>query len=370
MITNTLNFCQLQPTLCCDFFPTDISWENTVFFDIETTGLSPKNSRVYLIGALFSDGHTPSLIQFFAEEESEEEESAILQAFSDLIKNKKYVVHFNGTVFDVPYLQSRYAHYDLPCPLSDLFQQDLYRKLKDLRFFFSQMSSHRQKSYEELLSFPRKDRLSGKELIKVYQFYQKEKDPTAFEAILLHNSDDLKGMIALLSFSGLFQILQGNYSLENLEEIEEADYQGQARRALLLTFSFPEEIPFQLSAPTPWGYFTLQKNHFKLKAPIYQGTLKLFYPDYKNYYYLPFEDEAIHKSVGMFLDASRRKKATASTCYQKITGYFLPAPQESTLPLCREEFRAKENYTPYPFQDPANHPISYAKGIFQHLMKS
>ena len=36
---------------------------------------------------------------------------------------------------------------------------------------------------------------------------------------------------------------------------------------------------------------------------------------------------AIHKSVGIYVDASRRKKASAANCYTKKTGTFLPLPK-------------------------------------------
>ena len=44
----------------------------------------------------------------------------------------------------------------------------------------------------------------------------------------------------------------------------------------------------------------------------------------KDYYFLPLEDRAIHKSIGEFMDKKFRKAATASTCYEKFSGSFLP----------------------------------------------
>ena len=60
--------------------------------------------------------------------------------------------------------------------------------------------------------------------------------------------------------------------------------------------------------------------------PIRQGRLKYFFPDWKNYYYLPQDDQAVHKSIGAFVDCSRRIPATARTCYQHAAGRFVAVP--------------------------------------------
>ena len=63
-----------------------------------------------------------------------------------------------------------------------------------------------------------------------------------------------------------------------------------------------------------------------IRIPVFLGELKHYYEDYENYFYLPEEDWAIHKSVGCFVEKSHRKKATAKTCYIKKEGVFLPLP--------------------------------------------
>ncbi|GEM_PF-5794944 len=65
--------------------------------------------------------------------------------------------------------------------------------------------------------------------------------------------------------------------------------------------------------------------------PRYTGELKHFYKDYKNYYYLPAEDQAYHKSVSGFVDRSARVQATARTAYTKKTGTFIPVYDVSMI---------------------------------------
>ena len=82
-------------------------------------------------------------------------------------------------------------------------------------------------------------------------------------------------------------------------------------------------------------------------VPILEGELKYFYPDYKNYYYLPQEDTAVHKSLGEFVDRSARKKATAATCYTRKKGRFLPQPQPLFDPVLKACYQDKQTFFPY-----------------------
>ena len=80
---------------------------------------------------------------------------------------------------------------------------------------------------------------------------------------------------------------------------------------------------------------------------LYQGELKYFYPNYKDYYYLPYEDQAVHKSVGEFVDKHARKQATAKNCYTRRSGLFLPQFQEIWTPSLYQEYRSPIAYAEY-----------------------
>ena len=98
-----------------------------VFFDIETTGLSHKTAFLYLVGAAFMESGRFVLCQYLAEDLSEEE--AVLKAFSERIEGKKRLIHFNGSTFDLPFLQARCRKYGLECAASAMEQTDLYRRI-------------------------------------------------------------------------------------------------------------------------------------------------------------------------------------------------------------------------------------------------
>ena len=74
-----------------------------LFFDIETTGFSPESSYVYLIGCAYVDENIVKLRQWFLNDISEEK--SLVKEFGDFVKNFQILVHYNGTTFDLPYLQ-------------------------------------------------------------------------------------------------------------------------------------------------------------------------------------------------------------------------------------------------------------------------
>ena len=114
--------------------------------------------------------------------------------------------------------------------------------------------------------------------------------------------------------------------------------------------------PISLPRPFSWEHsclpgaqFEAEGGELRLSIPLFRGELKYFYPNYRDYYYLIYEDTAIHKSVGEYVDRSARKKATAATCYTKKEGLFLPLPDSSCgEPLFRPDYRSRTFYMEIP----------------------
>ena len=81
---------------------TDLLFDNqSIFFDIETTGFSPAHSSIYMIGCARKQGNYICIDQFFAENPSEEK--VIITAFIELLKQYKTIISFNGIGFDIPF---------------------------------------------------------------------------------------------------------------------------------------------------------------------------------------------------------------------------------------------------------------------------
>lgn len=95
---------------------------------------------------------------------------------------------------------------------------------------------------------------------------------------------------------------------------------GCKRRYPQRTFNYP----FSGASSSQSRQCFRQRRYFKgegtealLKVPIYEEELKYFYSNYHDYYYLPTEDVALHKSVAGFVDKAHRVNATAATCYTR-----------------------------------------------------
>ena len=82
----------------------------------------------------------------------------------------------------------------------------------------------------------------------------------------------------------------------------------------------------------------------KIKISVYNGGLKFFYQNYKDYYYLPMEDRSIHKSIAFYVDKNYRTKANAANCYSKKTGRFIPQYEEIISPYFKIDYSDKITY--------------------------
>ena len=97
----------------------------SLFFDIETSGLSAASSHVFLIGTICRTEHGWQLTQYLAERTSEEPE--LLAAFLADAASFSTLIHFNGTTFDLPYINARARACHLPILYPDpaLFSMSL-----------------------------------------------------------------------------------------------------------------------------------------------------------------------------------------------------------------------------------------------------
>lgn len=174
--------------------------EEAVFLDIETTGLSPMRSFIYLIGLVFIDlkAMTMHITQLIAEDRDEEEE--ILKLMKERLKGYKTVVTYNGNSFDLPFIAKRSERYGIEPIAMDSF--DMYEKLR-LHKDTLKLDGLKQKNIEKKLGITREDRYNGGECISFYKDYVKNKNQESFDRFVLHNYDDLLYMPATMSILDL-----------------------------------------------------------------------------------------------------------------------------------------------------------------------
>ena len=303
--------------------------EQLLFFDIETTGFSADTASLYLIGCVYFREGQWHLCQWFAD--SRQAEAQVLEAFFQRVQEFSILVHFNGDTFDLPFLQKRSQRLHLPCSFGGAASVDIYRKIRPLKQLLG-LSSLKQKAVEDFLGVCRKDTFSGGELIPMYGEYLKTGDERLLHFLLLHNEDDLKGMPSILPILCYKDLMEGPLKLSGCQLQEDA--------ALLhLKYRTPMALPASFQAQSDWLKCQAAGGLLDLQITLYHGELKYFYPNYKDYYYLPYEDTAIHRSVGEYVDPDARIRATAKNCYTKTTGLFLPQFSPLWNPALKRDYK-------------------------------
>jgi hypothetical protein len=94
-------------------------------------------------------------------------------------------------------------------------------------------------------------------------------------------------------------------------------------------------------------YVSIQENIIYISIKVIHKELKYFFQNYKDYYYLPKEDMAVHKSVSAFVDKNYRQKAKPENCYTKKTFDSVPIFDNKELEfneLFKENLKDKISY--------------------------
>ncbi len=316
--------------------------KHALLFDIETTGLSARSAGVYLIGAAYQKDDSIVLEQFFAD--SLQEESEVISEFQKLANEFDSLISYNGAGFDLPFLKNRMEKLGIEDSISGKKQEDLYRKIHSYKHIFH-LKDYKQKTVEEFLGIQRKeDQSTGGELIPVYKEYVKQNKNALLSMLLNHNYEDLLGLASLLSLKDVDAVWQGGFTPISCRCTPYQKLDGQMGLECSIVCRLDIPFPVTCSCKNDLFYLHISKGQIYLQCPVYEGSLKYFYPNYKEYYYLPGEDMAIHKSVASFVDKTHRVKATAANCYQKKTGRFLPQYGTIETPAFYQAYKDAVSY--------------------------
>ena len=209
---------------CDNNLTNDIFDDNSIFFDIETTGFSPTTSSIYLIGCLHKKGANLIVEQFFAE--SKEEERIVLEQFIKLSASYKTIISFNGLGFDIPFIKAKCQSYNIVETLNHFSHIDIFKLVSQIKVLLK-LPNYKQKTIEQFLDIEREDLYSGGELINVYNEYLQTKSAEAEELLLLHNFEDVVGMLDLIPVLSYYQILNGAYEIKDAETNTYTNYNGE-----------------------------------------------------------------------------------------------------------------------------------------------
>lgn len=322
--------------------------QDVLFFDIETTGFSPRSASIYLIGCAFYTRDGWRIRQYFADTPAQEAE--LVKEFASFSSTFSIIVHFNGLTFDVPFLQAKCKKHAVPA-FTPQNQFDVYKCISPYKNMLH-LPGCRQKQLEEFIGIHREDPFNGGQLIELYHAYQETQKERLLQVLLLHNAEDLSGLLqlyAIMAIPMLFE--QGHFSIDQMYLQNLPDANGISKPEFRVHLTAETALPVPITCHGRDGIlkqcFLSGKNHTVIiKLPVWDGELKFFYTDYKNYAYLPEEDQAIHKSVAIYVDKSRRMPATAANCYTRKSGHFLPwfGSVSTDVPLFKITSKEKQNW--------------------------
>ncbi len=168
--------------------------DQVCFLDIETTGLSP-NTYVFLCGLMYLHGRRFVAEQLFARDYAEEK--GMLLYLRNIVERYPMIVTFNGTSFDVPFLQTRMAvarmqsmppfeHVDLLEPARERFSDVLPNcRLETIE--------------RHLRGVARSGDIPSRDIPEAYHEFVRTGDASDIQRVLYHNLMDLLAMAYMVN---------------------------------------------------------------------------------------------------------------------------------------------------------------------------
>lgn len=298
----------------------DIDINKVVFFDIETTGLSAFKEQIYLIGVIYYDT-TWKFTQFFSETGLPEDEKKLLENFFELSSSKDTFISFNGDSFDIRFILKRAEILKIENNFSEITSIDLYKFIKKYKSTLG-LENCKLKTVEKFLGIHREDKFTGGELISFYIDYTIRPDENLKKIILLHNEEDLYGLVNITDIIDIINYI----NILKLTKFEMFDLNiDYNKQNLNFKIKIDKISNFTFNLIKNSWVCKISKNSdiLKISINIKQGTLYHYFENYKDYYYVEKIDEAIHKSMISFFDKNEIAKAKKSNAYTKKEGYFL-----------------------------------------------
>lgn len=163
------------------YFPENLN-KDEIILDIETTGLDSTRDQLVLLGFITYENDKCYIIQYFAEDNSEERR--LLEIYLNMIENKK-VITYNGDKFDIPFLNMRLDHNKLLPVFPETL--DIYKLIANHRKYFV-FESMKLMDIEKSIGIFRNDPSRYKVISKLTEDIKKRDKP---KPIMIHNENDI-----------------------------------------------------------------------------------------------------------------------------------------------------------------------------------
>lgn len=328
------------------FYSSDIQISSdTLLLNIETTGLSPRNAFVFMIGLGWMENNGWHFRCLLAEKRMDERQ--LMETFHQILSEYHQVLTYGGHSFTYRFLEERWKNYSdsnsfsdtAPCLFKNICQLDIQKSLSPCRHLLS-LTDIKKETAEHFVHYHRTEHTAPKALIKCYTAWELSSDNKLQTQLTSHHEADMIGLLSLYSLMAYTQFFRGDFDAIQHYEADDS--------FCSFTLSLKTAVPVPIQTSDEYFFLSLNKGSAVLRIPLFQGELKYFLPgSAKDYYYLPTEDQAVHRSVACYVDKAYRQKATAATCYIRQSGIFLPAADTSLQPCFRESYDSSQFFILY-----------------------
>lgn len=174
--------------------------DKILFFDTETTGLAGGTGVfAFLVGLGFVSGSRFLVIQLFMPGFGDE--PALLEMLSDFAKPFTHIASFNGKMFDLPLLTTRFSFLRVENTMIDKPHLDLLHLSRPV--WKRKLESCSLKSLEiNILGVERENDIDGALIPEVYFNWMRTGNPDRLPDVIRHNQLDVSSMYRLLEVLG------------------------------------------------------------------------------------------------------------------------------------------------------------------------
>ncbi len=163
-------------------------YKESIFIDIETTGLSRKYSDIISITLIVYEDGKYKIYQIFCQYKVDQ--GPALKYLKDFLNRKKYIITYNGNSFDIPFLAEKAEQNNVNLDFDSIIKIDLYNCMKKFKNQIKTVDL-KLKTVEEYFDIGRNDTLSGKDVLTLYEAYRLEPRKEFSFLILQHNYEDV-----------------------------------------------------------------------------------------------------------------------------------------------------------------------------------
>lgn len=201
LLSNLLSLpLETAAVFCDDPRLAKMEFEDFLFLDTETTGLTGAGTLAFMVGAAFWEGDAFVVRQYFLRDHGDE--AAMLLLLAELLEERPGLVTFNGRTFDLPLLDNRYLMNRLDDAGGDLLERphiDLLHPAR--RLWRRRLGSCALGSLEQTLLGVRRteEDVPGWLIPSLYMNYLRTGDARELLRVFYHNRLDMLSMVTLAS---------------------------------------------------------------------------------------------------------------------------------------------------------------------------